>query len=85
MAARKAKKQEIDEAPSFEEAMKRLSQIVLELEGSDLSLEESLGKFEEGIRLARASQTHLDQAEARVEELLSMSEDGPVLEDIEVP
>jgi aspartyl-tRNA(Asn)/glutamyl-tRNA(Gln) amidotransferase subunit A len=50
-----------------------------------LSLEESLGKFEEGIRLARASQTHLDQAEARVEELLSMSEDGPVLEDIEVP
>lgn len=85
MAARKAKKLEDEQAPSFEEAMKRLSQIVEELEGSDLSLEESLRKFEEGIRLARASQTHLDQAEARVEELLGMGEDGPIQEDLEVP
>lgn len=85
MAVRKAKKQEGEEAPSFEEAMKRLSQIVEELEGSDLSLEESLSKFEEGIRLARASQAHLDRAEARVEELLGMGEDGPIQEAIEVP
>lgn len=85
MAARKAKKQDGDEVPSFEEAMKRLSQIVEDLEGNDLSLEESLSKFEEGIKLARASQAHLDQAEARVEELLGMNEDGPIQEELEVP
>lgn len=84
MAARKAKKQDSEESPSFEEAMKRLAQIVEELEGSELSLEESLSRFEEGIRLARTSQAHLDQAEARVEELLGMSEDGPIVEELEV-
>jgi exodeoxyribonuclease VII small subunit len=84
MAARKAKKPDSEESPSFEEAMKRLAQIVEELEGSDLSLEESLSKFEEGIRLARTSQAHLDQAEARVEELLGMGEDGPITEELEV-
>lgn len=84
MAARKAKKPDSEESPSFEEAMKRLAQIVEELEGSDLSLEESLSKFEEGIRLARTSQAHLDQAEARVEELLGMGDDGPITEELEV-
>lgn len=85
MAARKAKKHDTEESPSFEEAMKRLSQIVEDLEGSELSLEESLSKFEEGIRLARASQAHLDHAEARVEELLSVGEDGPITEELEAP
>lgn len=85
MAARKAKKDDAEEVPSFEEAMKRLSQIVEDLEQSDLSLEESLSKFEEGIRLARSSQAHLDRAEARVEELLGMNDDGPIQEELEVP
>ena len=86
MAARKAKsKQAENDTPSFEEAMKRLAQIVEELEESELSLEESLNKFEEGVRLARASQAHLDQAEARVEELLGVDEDGPVTEELEAP
>lgn len=86
MATRKTKAKKGDAlAPSFEESMQRLSQIVEELEGGELSLEESLSKFEEGVRLARASQAHLDQAEARVEELLSMDEDGPVVEELEEP
>lgn len=84
MAARKAKKSS-DEAPSFEEALKRLSEIVEELEGSELSLEESLRKFEEGIGLARASQARLDEAEARVEELLGIENDEPIQEELEVP
>ncbi len=84
MASRKAKKSS-DEVPSFEEALKRLSEIVEELEGSDLSLEDSLSKFEEGIKLARASQKRLDEAEARVEELLGIEDDEPVHEELEVP
>jgi len=68
----------------FEKAMTRLSAIVEELESGQLSLEESLLRFEEGIGLARASQKKLDEAEAKVELLLSVSEDGkPITEEIE--
>lgn len=70
----------------FEQAMSRLSVIVEELEGGQLSLEESLVRFEEGVRLARASQKKLDEAEAKVELLLAVSEDGtPETEEIEDP
>lgn len=63
-------------APSFEDAIQRLGKIVEELEGGELPLEASIALFEEGIRLARASQERLDRAEKRIEELLSVSEAG---------
>jgi exodeoxyribonuclease VII small subunit len=69
---------------SFEDAMRRLSHIVEDLEGGALSLEESLARFEEGVRLARSSQARLDAAEARVEELMRMDEEGnPVVRDLD--
>jgi exodeoxyribonuclease VII small subunit len=88
MAARKTIKKtpeagEESTALSFEQSMERLTSIVEELEGGDLSLEESLRFFEEGVRLARASQIRLDEAEARVEELLGIDENGPITEDLE--
>lgn len=61
---------------SFEDAVKRLSEIVQRLERGDLPLEESLLLFEEGIRLSRASQDKLDSAQKRVEELLGVDRDG---------
>jgi exodeoxyribonuclease VII small subunit len=64
------------EPASFEESARRLSQIVAELEGGDLPLERSLLLFEEGVRLARAAQERLDQAERRVEELLGIDAQG---------
>lgn len=64
------------EPSSFEESARRLSQIVAELEGGDLPLERSLLLFEEGVRLARAAQERLDQAERRVEELLGIDAQG---------
>jgi exodeoxyribonuclease VII small subunit len=71
---------------SFEASMARLSEIVEELETGDLSLEDSLKRFEEGVGLARVSQAKLDAAEARVETLLSVEEDGqPITEDFEGP
>jgi exodeoxyribonuclease VII small subunit len=48
---------------SFEESARRLADIVAQLESGDLPLEKSLALFEEGVRLARAAQTHLDHAE----------------------
>lgn len=63
---------------SFEDAVKRLSEIVQKLERGDLPLEESLLLFEEGVSLSRASQAKLDSAQKRVEELLGFDRDGKV-------
>ncbi len=64
------------EGLSFEDAVKRLSEIVQRLERGDLPLEESLLLFEEGVALSRASQVKLDSAQKRVEELLGFERDG---------
>jgi exodeoxyribonuclease VII small subunit len=69
---------------SFEEATRRLADIVAQLESGDLPLEKSLALFEEGVRLARAAQTRLDLAEKRVEELLAIDAQGkPILRPFE--
>jgi exodeoxyribonuclease VII small subunit len=64
------------ETPSFEAAIKRLTEIVQVLERGELPLEESLRLFEEGIKLSRLSQQKLDTAEKRVEQLLAVDEQG---------
>jgi exodeoxyribonuclease VII small subunit len=69
-----AKKPDVD--PTFEDAVKRLSEIVQKLEKGDLPLEQALHLFEEGIGLSRASQEKLDAAQKRVEELLGFDRDG---------
>jgi exodeoxyribonuclease VII small subunit len=55
---------------SFEEAMARLEEITAELEDSELSLEKSLKKFDEGIKLAEFCNAQLAEAKAKVEILL---------------
>jgi exodeoxyribonuclease VII small subunit len=85
--SRKAAKkpEETTEAPSFEDSIRRLGEIVEALEGGELPLEESLRLFEEGVRLARTSQSRLDRAEKRVEELLSLDDEGRAnLHEVEV-
>jgi exodeoxyribonuclease VII small subunit len=66
----------VGETPSFEAAIKRLTEIVQALERGELALEESLRLFEEGVKLSRASQARLDAAEKRVEQLLAVDEQG---------
>jgi exodeoxyribonuclease VII small subunit len=61
---------------TFEEAIKRLSEIVQTLERGDLPLEESLRLFEEGVKLSRLSQERLDAAQKKVEQLLGVDEQG---------
>ncbi|OGW84633.1 MAG: exodeoxyribonuclease VII small subunit [Omnitrophica bacterium RIFCSPLOWO2_01_FULL_45_10] len=67
----------------FEEGLKRLEKIVCDLEDGNLSLEESLEKYEEGIRLSKMCAKKLEIAKKKVEILLK-SEDGTVeLKDFE--
>ena len=51
---------------SFEEAIKRLQEIVEHLEKGDLSLQESVMIFEEGNDLVRECSRMLDEAEQKV-------------------
>ena len=60
---------------TFEDALQRLEQLVDQLEGGKLGLEESLKVFEEGVGLARRCARYLDDAEKRVE-LLTRDEAG---------
>ncbi|MGB8657249.1 MAG: exodeoxyribonuclease VII small subunit [Candidatus Zixiibacteriota bacterium] len=55
---------------SFEEALNRLEAIVLELEEGELSLEEAVKKFEEGVELSSFCTKKLTQAEEKVEKLV---------------
>jgi exodeoxyribonuclease VII small subunit len=54
----------------FDQVLQQLRQIVERLEGGNLSLEQSLAAFEEGVRLSRQGAKILDAAEQRVEVLL---------------
>jgi exodeoxyribonuclease VII small subunit len=59
----------------FEDSIERLEEIVRKMEAGDLSLDESLKAFEEGIKLSRQCAKKLDEAERRVDILLKQ-EDG---------
>jgi exodeoxyribonuclease VII small subunit len=54
----------------FEEALEKLEEIVKRMEAGEMTLEESLKAFEEGIKLARLCAKKLDEADRRVELLL---------------
>ena len=58
----------------FETALKSLEEIVRELEAGELSLEESLKKFEEGIKLSRFCANKLDEIEKKVSILVQNGE-----------
>lgn len=53
---------------SFEDKMKRLDEIVEEVENSALALEKSLALYEEGIKLIKELQSTLDDAENKIKE-----------------
>jgi exodeoxyribonuclease VII small subunit len=69
--------------PGFDQILGRLREVVTRLESGDLTLEQSLQIYEEGVQLARRGQHLLATAERRVEILVSASggiEVAPFLE-----
>jgi exodeoxyribonuclease VII small subunit len=58
------------EAITFEEAMKKLESIVETLGEGNLSLDDSLKMFEEGMELCKFCNKKLDEAEYKVEKLM---------------
>lgn len=61
---------------TFEKAIKRLEAIVQELESGDLTLDDALKKFQEGVKLSRFCSKKLDETEKKVSILLKDEEGG---------
>jgi exodeoxyribonuclease VII small subunit len=72
------------EKVDFEESMHRLEQIVSELESGQLSLEDSIARYEEGIQLSRRLHKVLDESEKRIERLVEKEGAGPSTEPMEL-
>lgn len=68
------KKTNSKETFNFEASIQALESIVTKLEAGDLSLEESLKSFEQGINLTRECQQHLAEAEQKVSLLVGEGE-----------
>lgn len=66
------KKNELD----FEQSLKALESLVQQMEQGDLTLQQSLEAFEEGVKLTRACQQQLETAEQRVQ--LLMEKNGEI-------
>ncbi|MGA2507841.1 MAG: exodeoxyribonuclease VII small subunit [Chitinispirillaceae bacterium] len=66
---------------TFEEALARLEKTIEQLEAADLTLDESLRFFEQGISLIRTCDTHLKKAKGKVTELLK-GENGEYIEKV---
>ncbi len=60
----------------FEKKLTRLEEIVQKMEKGDLSLEQSLKMFEEGVSLSRECQKQLSAAETKVKKLIGFDAKG---------
>lgn len=63
---------------NFEQSLKRLEEIVRQMEQGNVPLEESLKLFEEGTALAAACSKQLDEAELKVVQLMKGADGQPV-------
>ncbi|MFW6006517.1 MAG: exodeoxyribonuclease VII small subunit [Bacillota bacterium] len=60
---------------NFEEAINQLEKIVQKLESGGLNLNDSLEKFNEGVKLIKFCNKELDQAEKKVEKVIKEDEE----------
>ncbi len=66
---------------TFEQSITELEKIVERLENGDVTLDESLELFEQGIKLSKSCQKMLDSAEKRVSVLMANDDGEMVKED----
>jgi exodeoxyribonuclease VII small subunit len=70
----------MESSVTFEEAIKRLEEIVRELESGEIEIEKALTVFEEGTRLSKICAKKLSNIERRIEILKKGGKNEDVLE-----
>ena len=71
-------KKEVQEPLKFETAMEKLEDLVEKLERGELSLEEALQSYQDGMELTAVCHKHLQQAEAVLNDSVVTQEDGVI-------
>lgn len=68
-------------ANTFESNLEKLEKLTSDIKRSDISLEEALKDFEEGIKLASGMEKQLDEIEGKIQILMNepqpLSQDNP--------
>lgn len=59
---------------NFEENLSRLEQLTQDIKRSDISIEDALKDFEEGIKLSREMEKEIDRIEGRIQQLMNNPE-----------
>ena len=75
MATKRTKHDE-QESPNFEAALERLEQIVKDLEDGDLGLDQSLQRYEEGVKYLKICHQKLKDTELKIELLTGLDAEG---------
>ena len=68
---------------NFEQAMKRLEEIVEKMESGDLPLEDLIVRYEEGMKLVKICQERLTAAEQRIEIITRNNAGKPLVKEFE--
>jgi len=58
--------------PTFEESLKELEKITEQIESGEIGLEESIAKYEQGMKLVAKCRTILSKAEQRIQTLAAL-------------
>ena len=77
------KKSDASKKPDFERCLARLEEVVRQLESPQLSLDDAMKLFEEGVGLSGECQKQLEEAEGKVEILLKKADGRVVAEPFE--
>lgn len=64
-----------EEAPTYEEALRKLETLIEAMEAGDVPLAELVAKFEEGNKLLQQCEARLKEAELKIEKLKESNED----------
>ncbi len=85
MAKKRAKSKD-EAAPHFEAALERLEAIVHDLEDGELGLDQSLARYEEGVKYLKFCHQKLKDAEQKIELLTGVDAEGnPISVDFDDP
>jgi exodeoxyribonuclease VII small subunit len=76
-------REDADASPSFETMMARLQDLVGTLEQGNMTLEDSIKSFEEGVSLVKRCTEILDHAERRIQKLTRDAEGKPAAVPVE--
>jgi len=62
--------------PEFEKALERLEEVVGQMEGGELGLDDMITRFEEGQRLIKLCSKKLDEVERKIEKLVQKGDEA---------